>query len=228
VSYLIEVDNLWFKYHGQDDYLLKKINLRIAEGEVFAVVGLSGSGKSTLCYCLSGIIPLIYKGDIKGDVYLKGEKTVDLTLPDIAVRLGIVFQNPETQLFSPTVEDEVAFGPENLCLDRDEIEKRIESSLDAVGMNEYRNHNPQKLSGGEKQRIALASVLSLNPDILVFDEATSQLDPSAKKKIKNVIDHMKKDGKTIIMVEHDLNTLDIADRIMMLKEGKLVHFNGEF
>ena len=136
----------------------------------------SGIGKSTLCYCLSGIIPHVYGGVMEGQVYLNGRDTRDLTLPQIATTLGIVFQNPDNQLFSFTVEDEVAFGPENLCLPPEEIEHRITDALKKVGMSEFRHANPQQLSGGQRQLIALASVLTTAGNSFFDDHVANRLD----------------------------------------------------
>lgn len=223
----IEIDNLHFKYKGQRDYILSGINLNIQQGEVVAIVGLSGNGKSTLCYTLNGIIPNTFKGNLKGSVKVLGNNVVDMDMAKLATIVGVVFQDPDTQLFSPTVEDEIAFGPENLCIPREEIAMRIDEVLKLTGMDKYRWENPNNLSGGEKQLVALGAVLSLKPSILVFDEAMAQIDDKGKKRIKKVIKRLKDDGKTIVMIEHDFNNLDVADRVVLLKNGKLNEFEGE-
>ncbi|MCK4260373.1 MAG: ABC transporter ATP-binding protein [Halanaerobiales bacterium] len=225
--YSIEVRNLSFRYFKQKRLILDDISLKINKGEVVAIVGLSGSGKSTLCYCLSGIIPNAQQGEMTGEVLIEGTSTTKMTIPTIATRVGIVFQNPDTQLFFPTVEDELAFGPENLCIESEEIGKRISESLKLVGMEAFRYKSPHHLSGGQKQLIALASALTLKPEILIFDEAMSQIDKTGKKLIKDVILDLKKAGKSVIMVEHDLNNLDIADRILVLQQGRIRDFEGE-
>ena len=183
----VEIENLHFKYKGQREDILKGINLKVNKGEILAVVGLSGSGKSTLCYALNGIIPNTFRGDIKGRVKLFGNDVSTMRISELATTIGVVFQDPDTQLFSPTVEDEIAFGPENLCVDREEIGIRIDRVLELTGMKDYRYENPNNLSGGEKQLIALGAVLSLEPNILVFDEAMAQIDDRGKKGIKQVI-----------------------------------------
>lgn len=227
MSKVIEINNFYFKYKKQKDYLLKDINLKVNKGEILAIVGLSGIGKSTLCYSMCGIIPHVYKGDILGEVRVKNKLISEMKIPEIASQIGIVFQDPDSQLFSPTIEDEIAFGPENLCLPRDEIGKRIEKVLDCIGMQDKRYDSPNNLSGGQKQLVALGAVLSLEPDILVFDEAMAQIDTKGKKQIKKVITELKSEDKTIIMVEHDFSNLDIADRIVLLKDGRLKDFEGE-
>jgi energy-coupling factor transport system ATP-binding protein len=222
----IEVRDLWYGYPGGRGDVLKGVNLTVAPGEVVAVVGLSGCGKSTLCYCISGIIPHIYPGNLRGEVLINGTPTRSMKIPEIATKLGIVFQDPDTQLFSPTVEDEVAFGPENLCLPIEEIGKRLKKALKQVGMEQFRFSSPNEQSGGQKQLIALASVLSLDPEILVFDEAMSQIDELGKAAIKEVIKGLKDRGKTVVMIEHDFENLDVADRVLALKEGRLQPFDG--
>lgn len=224
----IMVKDLSFRYQGSKKEILTGINITVNQGEILAIVGLSGSGKSTLCYCISGIIPHIYQGELSGEVLLKGSSTRSLSLPRIATQLGIVFQNPETQLFFPIVEDEIAFGPENLCLTREEIGQRLAQVLELTGMERQRYSNPQHLSGGQKQLIALSSVLSLQPDILVFDEVMAQLDPAGKELIKNMILNLKEQGKTVIMIDHDCDNLVIADKVKILKQGRLLDFDGTF
>lgn len=224
--YPIEVTNLQFRYPGRHEDTLKGVNLKVEKGEALAIVGLSGNGKSTLCHCISGIYNQLHKGSLKGEVLLFGRCINTLEKKDIVTKIGIVFQDPDTQLFSPTVEDEVAFGPENLCLDRNEIRKRVDEALNLVGMAEHRLSNPNHLSGGQKQLIALASVLSLQPEIFIFDEAMSQVDKRGRTVIKSKIKSLKEQGKTIIMIEHDMSNLDIADKVMVLREGRLYEFAG--
>jgi energy-coupling factor transport system ATP-binding protein len=222
----VEIKDLHFTYPESKISILNGVELQINMGEVLTIVGLSGCGKSTLCYCICGIIPHVFEGDLLGDVLIFGTSTKDIKLPAISINVGIVFQDPDTQLFSPTVEDEIAFGPENLCIERDEIGERISKNLALVAMEKSRYANPENISGGEKQLIALASTLSLNPQIIIFDEAMSQIDDSGKLKIKKAIRDLKSAGKTIIMIEHDLANLDVTDRVMLLKEGKLTDFKG--
>ncbi len=222
----VEIKDLSYSYPGSSTHILKGINLRVDPGEILAIVGLSGSGKSTLCYCMSGIIPHVFGGKISGKVLIQGRDISGMGIPEIATRLGIVFQDPDTQLFSPTVEDEIAFGPENLCINREEIGDRIKASLELVRMEYSRLNNPCQLSGGQKQLIALASVLSLQPEILIFDEVMSQIDTEGKKAIKNIILSLRDAGKTVIMVEHEPDNLDIADRVLVMRDGRLECFDG--
>lgn len=223
----VDIENLYFKYRGMEEYILGGIDLKIGQGEVLAIVGLSGNGKSTLCYALNGIIPNTLKGELKGSIKIFDQHVKDMNRAELASKIGVVFQDPDTQLFSPTVEDEIAFGPENLCLPREEIGARIDHVLKLIGMEAYRYENPNNLSGGEKQLIALGAVLSLEPNILVFDEAMAQIDDVGKERIKEVVKKLKDRGKTIIMIDHDFNNLDIAHRVVLLKKGKLYDFKGE-
>ncbi len=223
---LIEVRDLCFSYKNNKKNILDGLDFKVSKGEVVAIVGLSGSGKSTLLYTLCGIIPNIYKGKLKGEAKIWGENVLNMKLSEISTKIGIVFQDPDTQLFSPTVEDEIAFGPENLCIDPEEIGLRIEKALKIVNMEEHRYDNPNNLSGGQKQLIAIASVLAMESDILLFDEIVAQVDEEGKKRIRNVIMDLKAQGKTIVLVEHDFENLKVVDRIMELKDGKLVEFKG--
>ncbi len=228
MTYPLKAENLSFTYPGNDRQILKSINFSINRGEIKAIVGLSGSGKTSLCYCLSGIIPHIYKGDLSGNVYIEGSPVLARKIQDISTRVGIVFQNPETQLFFPVVEDELAFGPENLCVPSEEIGRRIVKNLRLLGIEKLRYADIRNLSGGQKQLVALASVLTLQPDILIFDEVMSQIDKKGKKRIKEVILNLKSRGKTIVIVEHDLDNIDIADKVLLLKKGRLHKFAGKF
>jgi len=217
----LEIRGLYFKYIEKGPDIINGIDLNLEKGGILSILGLSGCGKTTLCYCMCGIIPHIYGGIINGEVRIFGRPVEDMKLPTISTRVGIVFQDPDTQLFSPTVEDEIAFGPENLCLDRFQIGQRIDESLKITGMSRYRLSHPEKLSGGEKQLVAIASVLALKPEIIIFDESLSQIDDAGKVKLKETILELKDKGKTIIMVEHDMDNLDIADRVFFMDDGRL-------
>ncbi|MCG8481940.1 MAG: energy-coupling factor ABC transporter ATP-binding protein [Clostridia bacterium] len=223
----VEIAGLSFKYKEQPEYILDDISLSLNTGEIIALVGMSGSGKSTLCRCICGIIPHVQNGHLKGNIKAFGMDIFNAAMPEIASNVGIVFQNPDTQLFSPTVEDELAFGPENLCVDREEIGRRIDSTLELVGMRKYRYANPNQLSGGQKQLIAIASVLTMNPKLLICDEVMSQIDKEGKTMIKGVLMSLKDQGKTVLMIDHDFNNLDIADEIYVLKNQKIQKYLGD-
>ena len=214
--YAVEVNNLSFKYKNTKEKTLDNVNLKVNEGEVLAIIGSSGCGKSTLCNCICGLIPNVYAGEYYGEVKIFGQNIKSMTLAQIATKVGIIFQNPATQLFSPTIEDELAFGPENLCIDRDEIGRRMDDVLKIIDMEKYRYENPNNLSGGQQQLIAIASVLMLNPKILICDEIMSWIDEDGKRIIKNLLVKFKQQGKTIIIVDHDKENLVIADRKILI------------
>lgn len=214
----VEIKNLSFKYRNSSEKILNNINLIVNDGESIAILGQSGSGKSTLCNCICGLIPNVYSGEFSGDVFLYGKNIKNLDMAQIVTKVGIIFQNPSTQLFSPTIEDELAFGPENLCVEREEIGNRMDNILKIINMEKYRYDNPNNLSGGQQQLIAIASVLMLDPQILICDEIMSWVDEDGKEIIKNLLFKLKEEGKTIIIVDHDLENVKIADRIIYIGE----------
>ncbi|HWQ42088.1 MAG TPA: ABC transporter ATP-binding protein [Desulfosporosinus sp.] len=220
----VVVQGLTYRYRRDGPAVIKNINFRIAQGEIVAVTGLSGCGKSTLCNCLCGIIPHCQGGEMSGEVLINGKNTRQFKIASLALQVGMVFQNPDTQLFSPTVEDEIAFAPENMCLEPEFIRERVDNVLALLEINEFREANPCQLSGGEKQLVALAAVLALDPPVLILDEVMSQLDSGSQKKVAAVLEKLHKQGKTIIMVEHDLETVAFTDRLMVINDGEIVRF----
>jgi len=221
MSVLLEASCLSFAYPGQGE-VLSEMDFTLAKGEIVGIMGDSGCGKTTFLNCLAGIIPHIYTGDLKGKVLIKGEDVSGVGLSDIARKLGVVFQNPVTQLFSGVVEEDVVFGPENLCLDWQEINDRLESSLSMAGIGEKRFLPPKSLSGGEAQRAALGAVLALCPEILLFDEAMSCLDKAGVESFLACALELKARGRGIVMVEHDACNLRICDRVLCIEGGKLI------
>jgi len=220
MSVLLETRGLSFAYTGQEA-LLKDINFTLKKGEIVGIMGDSGCGKTTFLYCLSGIIPHIYDGELNGKVFLMGEDISEMKLPGIAVKLGVLFQNPDTQLFSGAVLDDVVFGPENLCMPWQEIDSSLMNALKTTGIEEKRLRPPKSLSGGEAQRAALAATLALNPEILLFDEAASYLDADGVESVLACALTLKNEGKGVVMVEHDESRLKIADRILYMEDGRL-------
>lgn len=214
----VEVNGLSFKYKNSDENILNKVSLIVESGEAVAITGKSGSGKSTLCSCICGLIPRLYNGDITGDIFIYGRNIKDINISELVTKVGIIFQNPATQLFSPTIEDELAFGPENLCVDREEIGRRIDNILRIIKMEEYRFDNPNNLSGGQQQLVAIASVLMLNPEIIICDEIMTWIDDDGKKIINDILYKLKQEGKTLIIVDHESNNLNIIDRIIHIGE----------
>jgi energy-coupling factor transport system ATP-binding protein len=220
-KYIMTAEKVSFRYSSEKEFIFQDIDLNISRGSIVAITGKSGQGKTTLCYLLSGIIPRVYKGEITGNISLFGENVSKMKAESISSKLGIVFQDPETQLFMPEVEDELAFAPENFCLNIDDIGERIAASLKTVGMEDLRHHETAALSGGQKQLTAIASVLAMRPEILIFDEVTAQLDKNGKQAVRDLIISLKKENKTIVMVEHDLSSLDLADEVYQIHDHKL-------
>ena len=214
-----------YKYPLEDREILKNINLDIKKGEFWAVIGKNGSGKTTLCNVLRRFVPDFYKGELKGKITLEGKELKDYSAKEIVQKVGFVFQNPFTQIsgVKETVFEEIAFGLENLALDAEYIRKRVEETLKLLRIEELRDKNPYELSGGQGQKVALASIIAMDPEIMVIDEPTSQLDPKGTEEIFEIIDILKKEGKTIILVEHKLELIaEYAEKVMVLDEGEMI------
>ena len=220
----VEVKNVKFSYSKKEEnavYALKGISFVIEKGEFVSVVGRNGCGKSTLAKLLNGLFE-----PSSGKVTICGYDTENEdTIFEIRKRAGMVFQNPDNQMVATIVEDDIAFGPENLGVPPEEIEKRVASALDTVGMSEYRHATASKLSGGQKQRIAIAGVLSMEPEILIFDEATSMLDPKGRGEVMSVAKKLNAQGITVINITHNMDEVVMGDRVLALNDGQLV-FDG--
>jgi len=173
---------------------------------------------------MNGIIPKTIEGEFSGEIYIDGEDIAEKEIYEISEKLGLILQNPESQLFSMTVEEELAFGPENLGIKREEIGDRISWALELVGMERFRDAFPYQLSGGEKQKIAIASLLTMKPEILVLDEPTSNLDPKSRIEIFKIVQKLNKKGMTVVVVEHETNFISSADKILILNEGEIVRY----
>ncbi len=220
-----KLEDVSYKYPLEDREILKNINLDIKKGEFWAVIGKNGSGKTTLCNVLRRFIPDFYKGELKGKITLEGKELKDYSTKEIVQKVGFVFQNPFTQIsgVKETVFEEIAFGLENLALDAEYIRKRVEETLKLLRIEELRDKNPYELSGGQGQKVALASIIAMDPEIMVIDEPTSQLDPKGTEEIFEIIDILKKEGKTIILVEHKLELIaEYAEKVMVLNEGEMI------
>jgi len=225
---IIEAKALTYMYPGGAKPSLLDVSLNIEEGEFVILTGPSGCGKTTLCRCFNGLIPNFYGGELKGELSVAGLAVAKHQIFQMAQRVGLVFQNPENQLFALSVEKDVAFGLENLGMARDEIRKRVDWALQITGIEDLRERAPHELSGGQQQRVAIASVLAMQPQIMVFDEPTSFLDPLGAQKIFEVIkDLNKKLGITVILVEHRLDLASrYADHVIVMDSGKIV-LDGE-
>ena len=215
----IVLDNCFYSYSNSlEEKVLSGVSLRVEAGSFISVIGPNGSGKSTLAKLLNGLyIPS--SGIVEVDGLSTREKK---NIPQIRRKVALLFQNPDNQIVGDTVEDDTAFGPENLGLDRDEITKRVEESLSKVGLLEKRKMSPNTLSGGEKARLGIAGVLALNPEVLVLDEATAMLDPEGRKEVMAILqDLWKYQGKTIILITHHPEETIYGERIVVLDKGEI-------
>ncbi len=221
---MIEIKDLWFTYGAREEPTLAGIDITIKKGEFVLLAGPTGCGKSTLLKTLNGIIPHESGGELRGSIRINGIETALSCMKELARITGLVFQNPDDQIFSTVVEDEIAFGPENLCLPKPEIEQRVRESLEMVGMSKHRLAATGTLSGGQKQRVCIASMLAMMPKILVLDEPISQLDPAGAAEVMHIIRQLNiKLGLTIVLVEHRLHEIaPLADRIIVMDFGKIV------
>ncbi len=220
-----KLENVSYQYPLENRKVLKNINLDIKKGEFWAVIGKNGSGKTTLCSILRRFVPDFYKGELTGKITLEGKELKEYSQKEIVQKIGFVFQNPFTQIsgVKDTVFEEIAYGLENLGLEREVIISEVEKILKLLEIEKLRDRNPYDLSGGQKQRVALASIIAMDPDILVIDEPTSQLDPKGTEDIFKIINLMANEGKTIILVEHKLELIaEYAQNILVLDEGKII------
>ncbi len=220
----VEIKDLWFKYLLAEDWTLKNLNLTVERGEFVVLMGPSGCGKSTLMYILTGIIPNMIKGTIKGTVRVLGKDILRLQPQEIVRDIGFVFQNPDSQIIMPSVLEEVIFGLENLGLPPDEIRERAEEIIKYVGLWEKKDLSPWSLSAGERQILAIASVLALRPKVMILDEPTSMLDHRGTKRVLDLLDRLKRDYQmTIVVVEHRIEwASEIADKIVIMDKGEFV------
>ena len=220
---MISITDLTFYYSGIAQPALKDINLEIKEGEFVLITGPSGGGKSSLCRCCNGLIPHFYGGKIAGRVEIGGIDMLQHSTKEIATKVGMVFQDPENQLVATDVEREIAFGLENLAFPKEVIAKRIEESLDTIGISALRYRQLHELSGGEKQKVAIASVLALHPSILILDEPTSELDPKGAEEVLSVLLRLNDElGITVLLVEHRMDrVVQYVDRLIVLERGMI-------
>jgi energy-coupling factor transporter ATPase len=224
---IIETKNLTYTYPGVSKPSINDVSIKVEKGEFVLITGPSGCGKTTLCRCFNGLIPHFYQGELKGEITVANMDTTKQQTHIMAKSVGLVFQNPENQLFALSIEKDVAFGLENLGVPRDEMRKRVEWALKLTGIYDLRERSPHEVSGGQQQRVAIAAVLAMQPEIIVLDEPTSFLDPLSAEKIFKVIhDLNKKLGITVVLIEHRLDlTAKYADHTIIMDEGK-VCFDG--
>lgn len=222
---MIEFKDFSFYYPNCEIPSLDKINVMVDEGEFLVITGPSGGGKSTFLRSINGLIPNFYGGKISGEVLVKGKNVSKTPTNQMSESVGMVFQDPENQLVSNQVEREIAFGMENLCFPKEIMKKRIEESLDAVNISRLRDKTIHELSGGQKQKVAIASALATHPEVLLLDEPTSELDPGSAESVLNVIEKINDElGLTIILVEHRLErVIHHVDRMLMIDSGKILY-----
>ena len=220
---MLKIKNLIHDYIDEEEntvvHAIKGVDLEVEKGQFIAVLGHNGSGKSSLAKHINALLM-----PTKGTVWVDGMETADEEhLWDIRQTAGMVFQNPDNQIVATMVEEDVAFGPENLCVPTDEIWKRVETSLGAVEMTKYRHKSPLKLSGGQKQRVAIAGIIAMEPQCIVLDEPTAMLDPVGRKEVIETLHYLNREkGITIILITHHMNEVVDADKVFVMDKGKLV------
>lgn len=222
---LIELQHINYRYPLTSDLTIKDLSLKVEPGEVLGVIGSNGSGKTTVCNIMRGFIPAFYKGELEGKVIFEDKPLDTSNLGRLAQKIGYAFQNPFTQITGVkyTVYDEIGYGLENLSVPREEANKKVEQVIELLNLEKIRNQNPYDLSGGQKQMVALASVIVLDPELIILDEPTSQLDPSSTLAVYNIVKNLKKQGKTIIIVDHKVDLLaQVCDEIAVIQDGQLV------
>ena len=218
---IIEIENVSFSYTSEDDvtHAVKNVSLSIDEGEFFVLLGHNGSGKSTLAKLVNGFL-----SPEEGTVTVAGYDASDEEHTfDVRSTVGMVFQNPDNQMVASIIEDDIAFGCENLGVPSDEIRRRVDEALALVGMTEYKTGTPFKLSGGQKQRIAIAAILAMRPKVLILDESTSMLDPEGRSEVLATVTRLNKElGMTVLWITHYMDEAIFADRVGVMNDGKIV------
>ena len=226
---MIELKNVSFKYELQEEKTIKNLDLYVKQGEFVGIIGKNGSGKTTLCNIIRGIIPDFVQGTITGSISIDNKNINDIERGEMAELVGFVFQNPFSQIsgIKKTVFEEIAYGLENLGVPREEIRQRVTEVIKLLKIEDLQDKNPNELSGGQSQRVAIASIIVMNPKVLIFDEPTSQLDPLGTEEIFDILKLLKAQNKTIILVEHKIDLIaEYADRVVVMDDGEII-FNGE-
>jgi energy-coupling factor transporter ATP-binding protein EcfA2 len=220
---IIETKHLTYTYPGGSKPSVSDVSIKVEKGDFVLITGPSGCGKTTLCRCFNGLIPHFYQGELQGEVTVAGKDVTKHQTHELAKYVGLVFQNPENQLFALSIEKDVAFGLENLGFSREEMRKRVDWALNLTGIYDLRERSPHEVSGGQQQRVAISSVLAMQPEIIVLDEPTSFLDPLSAEKIFEVIHELnEKLGITVVLVEHRLDlTARYANHIIIMDEGRI-------
>jgi len=221
---VVEAKDLTYTYPNGTKPAIQQVSLKIEKGEFVILTGPSGCGKTTLCRCFNGLIPHFYQGELEGEIRVIGLDVADHPIHELALHVGLVFQNPENQLFALSVEKDVAFGLENLGVPREEMQKKVNWALETAGIYDLRDRAPHELSGGQQQRVAIASIIAMQPEVMVLDEPTSFLDPLGAQKIFEVINELNESlGMTVILVEHRLDLASrYANHVIVMDKGKVV------
>jgi len=221
---VLSIENLSFRYPEAPREAVRDFGLEVEEGEIVLLAGPSGCGKSTLLRCVNGLIPHMYSGDYRGDVWVSGAVVKATPMKDLAQKVGFLFQNPENQIFMFSVERDVAFGLENLGMNRSEMRERVDEAMKQMGVTELARRAPHELSDGQKQRVALAGVLAMRPKLIILDEPTSLLDPITASGLVSLAEKLRREtGTTFVIVEHRLDLLvRIADRLVVMSDGRKV------
>ena len=225
-SPIIKLENVSFSYPesegGENSFAVRNVSLEISDGEFVAILGHNGSGKSTTAKLINMILT-----PNSGKIYVDGKDITDENMKEddifeVRKKVGMVFQNPDNQIVATVVEEDVAFGPENLGVPSDEIRQRVDEALDIVNMREYARHAPHRLSGGQKQRVAIAGTIAMKPRCIIFDESTAMLDPIGRKEVMNTILRLNKEEKiTVVLITHYMNEAVLADRVVVMKNGEI-------
>lgn len=221
----IRIENLKYRYPYTKKLALDGITCKIKQGEFIGVIGRNGSGKSTFCQALTGLVPNFYRGAYGGKIFIDNIKVDTVGVEEICQKVGLVFQNPFNQVTGAklTVYEEIAFGLENLGIPRDEMIRRVDEAMELLDIAKYKDRHPFDLSGGQMQRMAIASIIAMQPEVIILDEPTSQLDPQGSEEVFQAVQKLSKKGITIIMVEHKIEKIAAySDRVILLDEGKLI------
>ena len=224
----IKIENLKYRYPDTEKLALDGITCDIRPGEFIGVIGRNGSGKSTFCQALLGLVPNFYRGAYGGKVFVDDVEVRNVEVDELCQKVGMVFQNPFNQVTGSklSVYEEIAFGLENFGIPRDEMKRRIDDSLELLDIAKYKDRAPFDLSGGQMQRMAIASIIAMQPEVIVLDEPTSQLDPQGSEEVFKAVAKLSQKGITVIMVEHKIEKIAAySDRVMLLDDGKLVDIN---
>lgn len=221
----IEIEHLKYKYPSTAKLVLNDISFQIEPGEFIGVIGKNESGKSTLCQAIAGLVPNFYKGSYGGKVMVGNIEVKTVEVDEMCKTVGIVFQNPFNQVTGSklTVYEEISFGLENMGIPKDEMVKRIGDAMELLDISKYKERNPFDLSGGQMQRMAIASIIAMQPEVIILDEPTSQLDPQGREEVFQAVQKLSKKGITIIMVEHNMEKIaQYSDRVVLLHDAELI------